>query len=109
MNKFPCTHPGPCTDSKIHPGGCGTQEIHDAALGCIDGHYSFNPKGNGDVGDVDTSDGDQVKTGWTGNSEQVIGEMSAEELEKWDELDQSGKYTVPPEPGGSFGDDRDDM
>lgn len=109
MNELPCTHPGPCTESKINPGGCGTQEIHDAALGCIDGHYTLNPQGRAVVGDIDTSDGDKLKTGWTGNGEHVIGEMSPEEVEAWDELDQAGHYAMPPERGGSFGDERDDI
>lgn len=107
--EFPCTHPDSwaCTDSRINPGSCGTQEIHDAAMGCIDGHYTFNPTGTGDVGSIDTSDGHRLRTGWTGVGEPVLGEMTDEELNAWDELDQAGNYAMPPERGDSFGDERD--
>lgn len=77
-------------------------------MGCIDGHYALNPKGRADVGDIDMIDGDNLKTGWTGKSEEVIGELSEQELEEWDELDQAGKWGMPPERGSSFDDERDE-
>lgn len=81
--EFPCTHPDswPCRPSNINPGRCGTQEVYDAAMGCIDGHYSLNPKGNGDVGAVEPVDSELHKTGWTGNGEQVT--LDTEEQKRW--------------------------
>lgn len=80
--KFPCTHPDtwPCSESN---GRCGTQQTYDAAMGCIDGHYSLTVRD------------ETFKTGWTGNSEPAVGEMTEDELAQWDELNESGHYVMP--------------
>lgn len=92
-----CTHPDtwPCSESKINPGRCGTQETHDVAMGCIDGHYSLNPRGSANVGEIESAHGEVFKTGWTGNSEPAVGEMTEDEVVQWDELNESGHYVMP--------------
>ena len=65
-------------------------------MGAIDGHYSLNPRGIADVGQTEVPRDEVFKTGWTGNSEEAIGELTEAELESWDELDKSGHYTDPP-------------
>ncbi|MCV7346993.1 hypothetical protein [Mycolicibacterium rhodesiae] len=82
-----CTHPDnwPCSGTE----DCNSQKVRDAQLMLSEGHARLT-----DVPGV-ADDDESLRVGWTGKSEPVIGLLTEDELDDWDELGHSGEYVMP--------------